>query len=182
MIQAIRYAEANGAQICNLSFGSGLTSPEFEAVIRDSNMLFVAAAGNGNQYEIGYNIDAHPVYPASFPYDNIITVGNLLFNGHLDESSNYGQTNVDLAAPGTYILSTVPADTYAYMSGTSMAAPMVTGAAALLYSGRPDLSLSDVKTALLSSVHKLAPLKGKTASSGMLDVAAAMKWGNTQDN
>ena len=100
-------------------------------------MLFVAAAGNGNQYEIGYNIDAHPVYPASFPYDNIITVGNLLFNGHLDESSNYGQTNVDLASPGTYILSTVPSDTYAYMSGTSMAAPMVAGAAALLYSGRP---------------------------------------------
>ena len=176
VIQAIRYAEANGAQICNLSFGSGQTSPEFEAAIRDSNMLFVAAAGNGNQYEIGYNIDAHPVYPASFPYDNIITVGNLLFNGHLDESSNYGQTNVDLAAPGTYILSTVPSDTYAYMSGTSMAAPMVAGAAALLYSGRPDLSLSDVRTALLSSVHKLAPLKGKTASGGMLDVAAAMKW------
>ena len=177
VIQAIRYAEANGAQICNLSFGSGQTSPEFEAAIRDSNMLFVAAAGNGNQYEIGYNIDAHPVSPASFPYDNIITVGNLLFNGHLDESSNYGQTNVDLAAPGTYILSTVPSDTYAYMSGTSMAAPMVAGAAALLYSGRPDLSLSDVRTALLSSVHKLAPLKGKTASGGMLDVAAAMKWG-----
>lgn len=177
VIQAIRYAEANGAQICNLSFGSGQTSPEFEAAIRDSNMLFVAAAGNGNQYEIGYNIDAHPVSPASFPYDNIITVGNLLFNGHLDESSNYGQINVDLAAPGTYILSTVPADTYAYMTGTSMAAPMVTGAAALLYSGRPDLSLSDVRTALLSSVHKLAPLKGKTASGGMLDVAAAMKWG-----
>lgn len=177
VIQAIRYAEANGAQICNLSFGSGQTSPEFEAEIRDSNMLFVAAAGNGNQYEIGYNIDAHPVYPASFPYDNIITVGNLLFNGHLDESSNYGQINVDLAAPGTYILSTVPADTYAYMTGTSMAAPMVTGAAALLYSGRPDLSLSDVRTALLSSVHKLAPLKGKTAYGGMLDVAAAMKWG-----
>ena len=177
VIQAIRYAEANGAQICNLSFGSGQTSPEFEAAIRDSNMLFVAAAGNGNQYEIGYNIDAHPVSPASFPYDNIITVGNLLFNGHLDESSNYGQINVDLAAPGTYILSTVPADTYAYMTGTSMAAPMVTGAAALLYSGRPDLSLSDVRTALLSSVHKLAPLKGKTAYGGMLDVAAAMKWG-----
>ena len=177
VMQAIRYAEANGAQICNLSFGSGQTSPEFEAAIRDSNMLFVAAAGNGNQYEIGYNIDAHPVYPASFPYDNIITVGNLLFNGHLDESSNYGQINVDLAAPGTYILSTVPADTYAYMTGTSMAAPMVTGAAALLYSGRPDLSLSDVRTALLSSVHKLAPLKGKTAYGGMLDVAAAMKWG-----
>ena len=154
VIEAIKYAEA----------------------IRDSKMLFVVAAGNGNQYQIGYDIDKSPVYPASLPYDNVITVGNLLFNGHLDESSNYGATSVDLAAPGTYILSTIPGDSYAYMSGTSMAAPMVTGAAALIYSARTDLSLQDIKTAILSTVHKLAPLKGKTATGGMLDVSAAIKW------
>ena len=147
-----------------------------EAAIRDSKMLFVVAAGNGNQYQVGYDIDKSPVYPASLPYDNVITVGNLLFNGHLDESSNYGATSVDLAAPGTYILSTIPGDSYAYMSGTSMAAPMVTGAAALIYSARTDLSLQDIKTAILSTVHKLAPLKGKTATGGMLDVSAAIKW------
>ena len=106
VIEAIKYAEANGTDICNLSFGSTSTSPEFEAAIRDSKMLFVVAAGNGNQYQIGYDIDKSPVYPASLPYDNVITVGNLLFNGHLDDSSNYGTTAVDLAAPGTYILST----------------------------------------------------------------------------
>ena len=176
VIEAIKYAEANGADICNLSFGSTSSSPEFEAAIRDSKMLFVVAAGNGNQYQIGYDIDKSPVYPASLPYDNVITVGNLLFNGHLDESSNYGATSVDLAAPGTYILSTVPDNSYAYMSGTSMAAPMVTGAAALIYSTRTDLSLPDVKTAILSTVHKLAPLKGKTVTGGMLDVSAAIKW------
>ena len=124
VIEAIKYAEANGADICNLSFGSSNCTPEFEAAIRDSKMLFVVAAGNGNQYQIGYDIDKSPVYPASLPYDNVITVGNLLFNGHLDESSNYGATSVDLAAPGTYILSTIPGDSYAYMSGTSMAAPL----------------------------------------------------------
>ena len=107
---------------------------------------------------------------------NVITVGNLLFNGRLDDSSNYGAVSVDLAAPGTYILSTIPGDSYAYMSGTSMAAPMVTGAAALIYSARTDLSLQDIKTAILSTVHKLAPLKGKTATGGMLDVSAAIKW------
>ena len=176
VIEAIKYAEANGADICNLSFGSSNCTPEFEAAIRDSKMLFVVAAGNGNQYQIGYDIDKSPVYPASLPYDNVITVGNLLFNGHLDESSNYGATSVDLAAPGTYILSTIPGDSYAYMSGTSMAAPMVTGAAALIYSARTDLSLPDIKTAILSTVHKLAPLKGKTATGGMLDVSAAIKW------
>ena len=57
-----------------------------------------------------------------------------------------------------------------------MAAPMVTGAAALIYSARTDLSLQDIKTAILSTVHKLAPLKGKTATGGMLDVSAAIKW------
>ena len=177
VMAAIRYAEANGAQICNLSFGSTTCSEELSALIRDSKMLFVVAAGNGDQLEIGYNIDLFPVYPASLPYDNIISVGNLLFNGRLDDTSNYGPTAVDIAAPGCYILSTIPDNSYAFMTGTSMAAPMVTGAAALIYSARPDLSLTDVRTAIISTAHKLAPLKGRMISSGMLDVTAAMNWG-----
>ena len=71
-------------------------------------MLFVVSAGNGDIYEIGYDIDKYPVYPASLPYDNVLTVANLLFDGSLDDSSNYGPYNVDIAAPGTMILSTVP--------------------------------------------------------------------------
>lgn len=98
VIAAIRYAEANGAQICNLSFGSENYTEEFRATIQNSKMLFVVAAGNGNEDEIGYNIDKNPVYPASLPYDNIITVANLIFNGKLDRSSNYGPVSVDIAA------------------------------------------------------------------------------------
>ena len=175
VIEAIKYAEANGADICNLSFGSSNCTPEFEAAIRDSKMLFVVAAGNGNQYQVGYDIDKSPVYPASLPYDNVITVGNLLFNGHLDESSNYGATSVDLAAPGTYILSTIPGDSYAYMSGTSMAAPMVTGVAAMIKSAYPDTDAGRLRQLILSSVKENSAMDGKTATGGMLDAGKAME-------
>ena len=176
VIAAIRYAEANGAQICNLSFGSENYTEEFRATIQNSKMLFVVAAGNGNEDEIGYNIDKNPVYPASLPYDNIITVANLIFNGKLDRSSNYGPVSVDIAAPGTFILSTIPDKSFAFMSGTSMAAPMVTGAAAMLYSARPELSLQDVKNILITSAHKLDTLNGRVYSGGMLDVYSALQW------
>lgn len=82
VIAAIKYAEANGAQICNLSFGSQNCTEEFKAAIRDSGMLFIVAAGNGDDNAIGYNIDASPIYPASLPFDNVITVANLMFDGN----------------------------------------------------------------------------------------------------
>ena len=176
VIAAIRYAEANGAQICNLSFGSENCTEEVRAAIQGSKMLFVVAAGNGNEDEIGYNIDQNPVYPASLPYDNIITVANLIFNGKLDRSSNFGPASVDIAAPGTFILSTIPDKSYAFMSGTSMAAPMVAGAAAMLYSARPELSLQDVRNILITSAHKLDTLNGRVYSGGMLDVYSALQW------
>lgn len=140
-------------------------------------MLFIVAAGNGDDNEIGYNIDNYPVYPASLPYDNILTVGNLMFNGKLDKSSNYGPISVDIAAPGTYILSTIPEQSYAFMSGTSMAAPMVTGIAAMVYSARPELNVLDVKNILIASAHKLDTLNGRVLSGGMVDANAALQWG-----
>ena len=154
MIAAIRYAEANGASICNLSFCSNAYTQELADTIRDSSMPFVVAAGNGDANGIGYSIDTTPTYPASLPFDNIITVSNLMFDGNLDTSSNYGALSADIAAPGTYIVSTIPGG-YGFLSGTSMAAPMVTGAAALLYSYRPDFTVLDVKDALLQSARKL---------------------------
>ncbi|MBT9777111.1 S8 family serine peptidase [Clostridium sp. MCC353] len=173
VIEAIHYAEANGASICNLSFGSSKYNEELAQVIQNSPMLFIVAAGNGDAMGVGYDIDHHPVYPASFPSDNIIAVGNLLFDGSLDTSSNYGPASVDIAAPGTYIVSTTPEGKYEFMSGTSMAAPMVTGAAAMLYSYRTDLSLADVKNILLASSRKSEPLAGKIGCGGFLDVYSA---------
>ena len=177
--EAIHYAEANGAVICNLSFGSTQYDESVAQAIQNSKMLFIVAAGNGDSYGNGYDIDANPVYPASLPYDNIITVGNILFDGNLDESSNWGVQNVDLAAPGVYILSTVTGGGYGYMSGTSMAAPMVTGAAALVYSSHPQLDVLGVKQVLLNSVRKTEQLAGKVLTGGMLDVGAAMAYGQT---
>ena len=140
-------------------------------------MLFIVSAGNGDIYEIGYDIDKYPVYPASLPFDNVLTVANLLFDGSLDDSSNYGPYSVDIAAPGVMILSTIPENSYGFMSGTSMAAPMVTGAAAMVYSARPDIDLMTLKNILIYSAHRLSPLKGRMISSGMLDVTAALNWG-----
>ena len=177
VMAAIRYAEANGAQICNLSFGSQGCTDEMATLMKESSMLFIVAAGNGDDNEIGYNIDNYPVYPASLPYDNILTVGNLMFNGKLDKSSNYGPISVDIAAPGTYILSTIPEQSYAFMSGTSMAAPMVTGIAAMVYSARPELNVLDVKNILIASAHKLDTLNGRVLSGGMVDANAALQWG-----
>lgn len=174
--KAIRYAQDNGAVICNLSFGTNKYSEELYQTMKNSGMLFVVAAGNGDSSGNGYNIDSLPVYPASFELDNIISVANLRFDGKIDPASNFGVKSVDLAAPGSYILSTVTGNKYSYMSGTSMAAPMVTGAAAMLYSYDPGLSLTEIKGRILNSVHRLESLSGKTATGGMLDVSAALNF------
>ena len=120
-----------------------------------------------------------PVFPASYQADNLISVANLMFDGTLEESSNYGMFSVDLAAPGTYILSAVPGG-YGFMSGTSMSAPMVTGTAALIYSCRTDLSLMDVKQAILSTARPLDGLSGMVGTGGMLDAGAAIQYQKAQ--
>ena len=174
VVKAIRYAQVNGASICNLSFGTMKYSEELYQAIKDSGMLFIVAAGNGDASGNGYSIDEQPMYPASFEVDNIISVANLRFDGQLDRASNYGVRSVDLAAPGNYILSTITGNDYAYMSGTSMAAPMVTGTAAMLYSCDASLSLMDVRNRILQSARPLESLSGKVATGGMLDAGAAM--------
>lgn len=171
IIKAIQYAEANGASICNLSLGSITNDRALYQVMASSSMLFVVAAGND-----GTNSDRTPTYPASYDLENIISVANLNYNGSLHSSSNYGTASVDLAAPGSYILSTTPEDNYSYMTGTSMAAPMVTGAAAMLYSYHEDISLADVKEILLSTVTQLDTLTDSTRTGGMLNLGAAMAY------
>lgn len=174
IIEAIRYAEANGADICNLSLGSERNDQALYRTMASSSMLFVAAAGNDSR-----NTDRSPSYPACYDLDNIISVANLNCNGSLHSSSNYGAVSVDLAAPGSYIYSTTTGNSYEYLTGTSMSAPMVTAAAAMLYSHFADSTLADVRTILLSTAKKQESLTNVVATGGMLDLGAAMSWSGT---
>lgn len=171
IIKAIQYAEANGASIVNLSLGSNYFDYALYQTIKNSDMLFVVAAGND-----GADSDQTPCYPASFNLSNIIAVANLNCDGTLSDSSNYGAASVDIAAPGSYILSTTTDNSYSYMTGTSMAAPLVTAAAAMVYSYDTGATLSQVRQILLDSASEQSGLSGKVSSGGMLDVAAALKY------
>lgn len=187
IIEAIKYAESMGATICNFSFGTDKPDRYLEEAIKDSDMLFMVAAGNGDENTgIGYNIDTRPIYPASYRYNNIITVANLQADGNLHTSSNYSANHVDLAAPGARILSTIDtasfnagyasgkmSSPYAYMTGTSMAAPYVVGTAALLYSDFPGITLSQVRQSILGGVKVLPELVGKVSTGGMLNADGA---------
>jgi len=169
VIEAIQYAKANGASIVNLSLGTTTYDYALYLTMKNSGMLFVVAAGND-----GADSDTTGTYPAAYDLDNIISVANLQCDGNLSSSSNYGETSVDIAAPGSYTLSTTTAGSYSYMTGTSMAAPMVTAVAALVYSYYDDISLSDVKQIILGSAGQLDALDGLVLTGGMLDAGAAL--------
>lgn len=170
VVQAIRYAERMGAQICNLSFGGEGNDPVLRSVMEDSDMLFVCASGND-----GKNMDNNPIYPAAYDLPNVISVANINADGSLASSSNYGVNNVDLAAPGSAIMSTLVGNTYGTMTGTSMSAPMVTGACALLYSFHDSMTAKDAKNIVLNSTESLSSLSGKVKTGGMLNVYNMLK-------
>ena len=132
---------------------------------RDAGILFVAAAGNS-----GVNTDTSPAYPSSYDLDNIVSVAAIDPSGKLASFSNFGVNSVDIAAPGVGILSTyIPASEYVTLSGTSMAAPHVSGALALLKSKESGLSWNDLKARLLGHGRQLASLQGKVKSGATLD-------------
>lgn len=173
-IAAIGYAIENGAQILSNSWGAPVRARALEDAIQkvqDAGRLFIAAAGNETK-DIDDPKDAD--YPAAYSQDAIISVVATDSNDQIAEFSNFGVTNTDLAAPGTYIYSTAPDNNYRYLSGTSMATPHVAGAAALVWSQNPHWDFRQVKQALLDNVDAVPGLKGKTLSGGRLNVAKAL--------
>lgn len=168
IVKAINYATQNGAKVINASFAGGPFSQVMKDAIADANkkgILFVAAAGND-----GNNNDNDPQYPASYDLPNIISVAATNDKDQLARFSNYGKNSVDLAAPGQNILSTTPGDRYDFKIGTSMAAPHVTGAAALLLADNPNLSAAQLKDILMNNADPLTSLNGKTVSGARLNI------------
>jgi subtilisin family serine protease len=176
---AIDYAVASGAKVINASWGGPAFSQTLYQAVKqagDRGVLFVAASGNSTA-----NADVSPDYPAAFDLPNVISVAGSDPQDELLYFSNYGKKSVDLAAPGEEIYSTVRlqggVSGYGTFSGTSMAAPFVSGAAALYYSRYPASSVATVRDALLSSADVLPSLNGKTATSGRLNVSRALAFG-----
>ena len=172
---AIYYAVDNGAKVINMSFGKSY-SPQKEAVdaavkyAQDKGVLIIHAAGNS-----GEDIDKNANFPTrSFANskksaDNWIEVGASSWKGAGDfvaSFSNYGKHSVDVFAPGVDLYSTTPDQTYESLSGTSMAAPVVSGVAALLMSYYPNLDAEQIKDILLKSAVKLNKLKVNSPGDG----------------
>jgi len=157
----IRYAVDNGAKVINTSFGKYFSqNPEWviDAIkyAAEKDVLIVNAAGNE-----GIDLDQKQVFPndqtpteTTEVSDNFLTVGALNYEygaNLLASFSNYGATNVDVFAPGTKIWSTTPNNTYEYLQGTSMAAPAVSGIAAIIRGYYPKLSAGQVKQIIMDS-------------------------------
>jgi subtilisin family serine protease len=175
-VRAIDYAVAHGARILSNSWGGKADNDNkalLEAIQRAQKhgVLFVAAAGNdGGNNDKPNQAD----YPAAFNTDNMISVAATDSRDRLASFSNYGARTVQVAAPGVNILSTVPGDRYASLSGTSMACPHVAGAAALIWAKNPQWTYQQVKKALLGTVDRIPSLRGKVATAGRINVLKAL--------
>lgn len=173
-IECIEYARAKGAHIMNASWGSRLFDAELRNAIdaaRADGIIFVASAGNG-----GSDNDISPHYPASFDLDNIVSVAATDRNDGLVFFSCYGLNSVDLGAPGVQVTSCFAGSnlSYATKSGTSMAAPHVSGAFALLKEMYFEEDYTELITRLLTTTDPLPSLAGKCRSGGRLNLNKAV--------
>ena len=167
-IIAMNYAASRGAKIMNLSWGGAPCLPTLAAAMNalsDKGILLISAAGNS-----GINVDLHPDYPSSFNLLNQINVAASTIDDFMISFSNFGLKKVHIAAPGVDILSTTPGNQTELMSGTSMAAPMTAGAAALLWGAFPQATSQQIKQAILRGVDVSEGHIFEVATHGRINV------------
>lgn len=158
----------------NNSWGgsTGYSSILNEAIknANDNNILFVASAGNNAS-----DHDITPRYPSSYKQPNVISVASLRYDQQgLSTYSDYGKNSVHIAAMGSSVLSTLPYNRYGYMSGTSMAAPQITGAIAAICNKYGNLNIEEIKTKIFDTVDRLDSLSNKLIYGGSLNINRAL--------
>jgi subtilisin family serine protease len=181
LISCIDYARTNGARIINASLDSAAYSQSLSNAIhsaRNAGIIFVASCGNGPPSR---NVDLTPRYPSCYTIDNIVSVAYTDRNDALGFLSNYGATNVDLAAPGDQVYSTYAnSDTSYYppsflnVAGTSYAAAYVTGAFALVLARYPAETYQQIIARVLNGTDPLPALTGKCVTGGRLNLRKAL--------
>jgi len=157
---------------CDEACGYDQATKDALDAMGDAGILNVFAAGNDAR-----NTDVNPAFPASYTSPSILSVANSNSTDTRNGSSNFGIVTVDLAAPGTSILSTTRASNSSYgpLTGTSMASPHVAGAAALLAGHNPSLSPASLKATLMNTVDQLPQWSGLVKSGGRLNVFSALQ-------
>lgn len=166
-ISAVYYAVNNGARVINNSWGGSNYSQALHdslAYAYSRGVVVVNAAGN-----YARNNDTSPMYPANLPVPSAVSVAATNDYDTLASFSSYGPNTVDVAAPGVLIFSTYPNNSFRYLSGTSMAAPMVAGLAALIVREAPNLSGYQIKEKIMNSSDYVVNLKTKTKASSRMD-------------
>ncbi|MDZ7364183.1 MAG: S8 family serine peptidase [candidate division KSB1 bacterium] len=169
--EAIIYATKMGAKVLSNSWGGGENSRTLQDAIQfasDRGVLFIAAAGNESS-----NTDRVANYPSTYNVPNVVAVASSDRNDALSSFSNYGRYTVDLAAPGSSILSAQPLNRYQLLSGTSMATPHVAGVAALIWAQYPTLTMHQVLVRLLGSTDRKNAFIGRMVTGGRLNAANA---------
>lgn len=154
-IVAMNYVASQGVKVINMSWGGAPCVQNLKSALKDlSNKGILIVTASGNE---GVNSDYSPTYPAAFMLNNQINVAASTSDDYMIYFSNFGLKTVNVMAPGVNIFSTIPGNKTEALDGTSMAAPMVTGTAALIWSAFPNATSQQIKTAILTSVDTIRP-------------------------